>query len=1106
MALLQHPEKAGVYAEPQGDRFTHNSTPKIILEGIDALGFGWYYTYANGLEPFDVNLGFDNRGTLVDPGYTPRIIQNGAIWNPDPRYQSTTIKNLAQSLGQPILTYDEPWNGSSNYWPGAPFTPTQALDAWSDLMALGNPLVSPSLSSYTPSSTDWLDEFMSGVQSRGYRVDYVATNFYSQTGSITELSNWLNFIHNRYGRPLYVPEMGMADFATETSYTAQQNIDFVTGAFQLMDTLPWVSKYAWFHAMEGVGFTWYHTGVLNPDGTPTAIGSAIKSMLVAPVVTAPNNLSNLLSQRAINIGRSTTTTVITGGGGTGGGTTTNVSGGGLGFTFDTMAQAKGVSIATGADRPKWIKTLGRDDIHDRGGAVWESVIAAPTNHTSWFQTADGGYWEMLFVGEDLHLESFGAKNMQVWNEEYAPDSPLDSYPAFLAADKFIAAKGLGGVTLRISQGLWWTSRAINLKRIPYVIKGQMGQGGNANNTMIRYPAYNDCFMINYHWSTGRDCVLTLGNFPYHTGINVWKQTGCTDEGNIYVCLNDGGTSSSNEADLHGTDPNAVLNFGTCQFKWVAYIGPPNAQFPHAPDYCLDGNSQADNMVIQDLILWSTWDPRSSNPNNNKFPDQMPDSSGTPLWHCGIIGRARCNVVNIWAFSNQGHGVIMAADGGHMLLGPGNVNGFFCSHLVCYYNGSGGFCADGSDANAGTVMYLDTIQNGQWGLMEWSFLGNNYWSCQSAYDGLAQALRQYPTTVRYNGHYYISRQWVNGIESPAAYINEEPGNGGNHGWTLYGGDGTVGISANVTGSIAGNTLTVTAVTTGGGINTGMMISGTGVRAGTKVTARGTGTGGTGTYTLDGAAQTVSSTAIRVMTMDNGAGDFGDWQPTQKYQPGGAFGTLDFNAWNAYFGMYIEGATPPAQICHRDLVWGGPANPVDNSRGGVSYDGHGITPFVVHCNFNGVNGSFQPFMSIGGGGPNPNLIGWFDIDSAQYSWNAWGGNGLGNNTDFAYCDISTGGGGNTTPMFLLTGRNSLQHFGRGATHEVHNAAYANTLAIGFGGGPGSSVDGVIVQATNGAPSTGTFRTGEIRINTAAGGTGTAGLYQWNGTAWVVLATRA
>lgn len=286
---------------------------------------------------------------------------------------------------------------------------------------------------------------------------------------------------------------------------------------------------------------------------------------------------------------------------------------------------------------------------------------------------------------------------------------------------------------------------------------------------------------------------------------------------------------------------------------------------------------------------------------------------------------------------------------------------------------------------------------------------------------------------------------------------------------------------------------------------MMISGSGVRPGTKVTGRLTGSGGTGTYSLDGGAQTVASTAIRVMTMDNASGDFGDWEPTAKYQPGGAWNTLDFNAWNAYFGMYIEGATPPAQVAHRDLVWGGPANPVDTSRGGVVYDGTGVSPFVVRNYFNGTNGSYQPFMTIGGGGTNPNLIGHFDIDSAQYSWSQYGGNGLGNNTDIAFSDITTGGGSNTTPMFLLPGRNSLLQMGRGPGNEFHNGAYANRLAIGYGAGPGSAPDGVVIEASNGTPASGTFRTGEMRINTAAGGAGTPQLWAWNGSSWGVVATR-
>lgn len=77
------------------------------------------------------------------------------------------------------------------------------------------------------------------------------------------------------------------------------------------------------------------------------------------------------------------------------------------------------------------------------------------------------------------------------------------------------------------------------------------------------------------------------------------------------------------------------------------------------------------------------------------------------------------------------------------------------------------------------------------------------------------------------------------------------------WT--GASVTGSIAANVvTGSIAGTTLTVSAVTTGV-LTVGQGISGTGVTAGTTITALGTGTGGTGTYTVS-VSQTVASTTI------------------------------------------------------------------------------------------------------------------------------------------------------------------------------------------------------------------------------------------------------
>jgi len=78
------------------------------------------------------------------------------------------------------------------------------------------------------------------------------------------------------------------------------------------------------------------------------------------------------------------------------------------------------------------------------------------------------------------------------------------------------------------------------------------------------------------------------------------------------------------------------------------------------------------------------------------------------------------------------------------------------------------------------------------------------------------------------------------------------------------------SAEVTGSIFGTTLTVTAVASGA-LYVGAVIEGTGVTLGTTVTAFDTGTGGAGDYTVS-ASQTVASTTITsnvTVTVSNGA---------------------------------------------------------------------------------------------------------------------------------------------------------------------------------------------------------------------------------------------
>lgn len=136
---------------------------------------------------------------------------------------------------------------------------------------------------------------------------------------------------------------------------------------------------------------------------------------------------------------------------------------------------------------------------------------------------------------------------------------------------------------------------------------------------------------------------------------------------------------------------------------------------------------------------------------------------------------------------------------------------------------------------------------------------------------------------------ISREEVTIAASAGAMV---PG-------TVLGKITKAGSGASVTASIAGTTMTVTAVGSGA-LTIGQTLSGSGVTAGTKITAFGTGTGGTGTYTVS-ASQTVASTTITASGAVSAAfaGNVGN----------GAMGAVTVSA-GAKAGVYKLTITEPA----------------------------------------------------------------------------------------------------------------------------------------------------------------------------------------------------
>lgn len=89
---------------------------------------------------------------------------------------------------------------------------------------------------------------------------------------------------------------------------------------------------------------------------------------------------------------------------------------------------------------------------------------------------------------------------------------------------------------------------------------------------------------------------------------------------------------------------------------------------------------------------------------------------------------------------------------------------------------------------------------------------------------------------------------------------------------YMGTGNTGTTSIFTGSIGTTTLTVTAMLSGDPLVVGQYVDGSGVTNGTYITAFGTGSGGTGTYTVN-TSQTASSTTMYA----NGNALYGDPSP-------------------------------------------------------------------------------------------------------------------------------------------------------------------------------------------------------------------------------------
>lgn len=214
-------------------------------------GAGWYYTWAASPQGV-VGAGAE--------GFVPMV------WGE----KSMDAANLAtaQANGPYLLGFNEPDMAEQS-----DMSVDRALDLWPKLMATGKVLGSPAVAYGGDTAGGWLDRFMTGAAARGYRVDFVALHWYGgdfRTGpAVEQLRSYLEAVHRKYGKPVWLTEYALTDFSHGTRFPSEeQQAAFVTASTKMLDSLPYVRRYAWFGlpaADSGPSTGLYRSGAVETE-------------------------------------------------------------------------------------------------------------------------------------------------------------------------------------------------------------------------------------------------------------------------------------------------------------------------------------------------------------------------------------------------------------------------------------------------------------------------------------------------------------------------------------------------------------------------------------------------------------------------------------------------------------------------------------------------------------------------------------------------------------------------------------------------------------------------------------------------------------------------
>jgi hypothetical protein len=204
------------------------------------LGATWCYNWGTTPESTDCD----------DPYFVPMVWGSGDV--------ASAVRSIGQAGHTTVLGFNEP-NKSDQ----ANLSVDDAIALWPDLTSdpnirVGSPAVSDD-------GRKWLEDFMTEVNDKGLRVDFIAMHWYGwnkgscTAGSLEGAVNWAS----QWGLPVWITEFGCMGSSNPDEQTL---LDFFAGAIPMLSNHPLVERYAWY--------PWNTYNELYDSNEMTALGKA----------------------------------------------------------------------------------------------------------------------------------------------------------------------------------------------------------------------------------------------------------------------------------------------------------------------------------------------------------------------------------------------------------------------------------------------------------------------------------------------------------------------------------------------------------------------------------------------------------------------------------------------------------------------------------------------------------------------------------------------------------------------------------------------------------------------------------------------------------------